>query len=72
MYVTDGAMNGVFFKAWVEQMLAPELRPGDIVVMDNLPAHKVAGIRQAIEARDAKLDASNYRSNSAQRAAHRH
>jgi transposase len=54
-YVTDGAMNGVLFKAWVEQMLAPELRPGDIVVMDNLPAHKVAGIRQAIEARDAKL-----------------
>ena len=54
-YVTDGAMNGVLFKAWVEQMLAPELRPGDIVVIDNLPAHKVAGIRQAIEARDAKL-----------------
>ena len=54
-YVTDGAMNGVLFKAWVEQMLAPELQPGDIVVMDNLPAHKVAGIRQAIEARDAKL-----------------
>ena len=54
-YVTDGAMNGVLFKAWVEQMLAPELRPGDIVVMDNLPAHKVAGIRQAIEAREAKL-----------------
>ena len=52
-YVTDGAMNGVLFKAWVEQMLAPELRPGDIVVMDSLPAHKVAGIRQAIEARDA-------------------
>ena len=54
-YVTDGAMTGVLFKAWVEQMLAPELRPGDIVVMDNLPAHKFAGIRQAIEARDAKL-----------------
>ena len=50
-YVLDGAMNGAIFKAWVEQMLAPELRPGDIVVMDNLPAHKVAGIRQAIEAR---------------------
>ena len=54
-YVLDGAMNGDVFPAWVEQMLAPELRPGDIVVIDNLPAHKVAGIRQAIEARDAKL-----------------
>ena len=47
-YVLDGAMNGAVFKAWVEQMLAPELRPGDIVVMDNLAAHKVDGIAQAI------------------------
>jgi transposase len=54
-YVLDGAMTGPVFKAWVEQMLAPELRPGDIVVMDNLPAHKVAGIREAIEARGAQL-----------------
>ena len=54
-YVTDGAMNGTLFKAWVEQMLAPALRPGDIVIMDNLPAHKVAGIREAIEARGAEL-----------------
>jgi len=54
-YVLDGAMNGTIFKAWVEQMLAPALRPGDIVVMDNLPAHKVAGVRQAIEARGAEL-----------------
>ena len=52
-YVLDGAMNGTIFKAWVEQMLAPALRPGDIVVMDNLPAHKVAGVRQAIEAQGA-------------------
>ena len=36
-------------------MLAPVLRPGDIVIMDNLPAHKVAGIRGAIEARGATL-----------------
>ena len=49
-YVTDGAMNGAIFRAWTEQMLAPELRPGDIVVMDNLAAHKVAGVRDAIEA----------------------
>jgi transposase len=54
-YVTDGAMNGAIFKAWVEQMLAPALRPGDIVIMDNLAAHKVAGIREAITARGAEL-----------------
>jgi transposase len=54
-YVTDGAMNGAIFKGWTEQMLAPALRPGDIVIMDNLPAHKVAGVREAIEARGAEL-----------------
>ena len=54
-YVTDGAMNGSIFRAWTEQMLAPALRPGDIVIMDNLPAHKVAGIRWAIAARGAEL-----------------
>ena len=53
-YVTDGAMNGAIFRAWIEQMLAPELRPGDVVVMDNLAAHKVAGVREAIEARGAE------------------
>ncbi len=46
----DGPMDGECFLAWVEQMLAPTLRPGDIVVMDNLAAHKVVGVRQAIEA----------------------
>src|SRR5215831_5068665 len=51
----DGPMNGECFLAWVEQMLAPTLQPGHVVVMDNLPAHKVAGVRQAIEARGAKL-----------------
>ena len=51
----DGAMDGPAFKAWVEQMLAPTLAPGDIVVMDNLPAHKQAAIRTAIEARGAEL-----------------
>jgi transposase len=54
-YVLDGPMNGTTFKAWVEQMLAPELRPGDIVIMDNLAAHKVAGIAQAIKDRQAEL-----------------
>lgn len=51
----DGPMDGEYFLAWVEQMLAPTLRQGDIVVMDNLAAHKVAGVRQAIEACGAKL-----------------
>jgi transposase len=53
--VTDGAMSGRLFRAWIEQMLAPTLAAGDVVVMDNLPAHKVAGIREAIEARGATL-----------------
>ncbi len=51
----DGAMNGPAFLAYVEQVLVPELTPGDIVVMDNLPAHKVAGVRPAIETAGAKL-----------------
>ena len=54
-YVLDGPMNGAVFRAWVEQMLAPELQPGDLVIMDNLAAHKVAGVREAIEARGAEL-----------------
>jgi transposase len=54
-YVTDGALNGVAFRHYVEQMLGPTLRPGDIVVMDNVATHKVAGIREAIEAHGAKL-----------------
>jgi transposase len=51
----DGAMDGPAFLAWVEQMLAPVLEPGDIVVMDNLPAHKPAAVRAAIESRGAEL-----------------
>jgi transposase len=54
-YVLDGAMNGAIFKAWVEQMLAPQLQPGDIVIMDNLAAHKVKGIGTAITDRGAEL-----------------
>jgi transposase len=46
----DGPMDGEYFLAWVERMLAPTLRRGDTVVMDNLAAHKIAGVRQAIEA----------------------
>jgi transposase len=51
----DGPMDGEAFVAWCEHMLAPALRPGDIVVMDNLPAHKVAGVQEAIEAAGASL-----------------
>lgn len=51
----DGPMHGRAFRAYVEQVLVPELRPGDIVVMDNLPAHKVAGVRETIEAAGARL-----------------
>ena len=52
--VLDGPMNGEAFLAYVEQALVPELRPHDIVIMDNLPAHKVHGVRQAIEAAGAR------------------
>jgi transposase len=53
--VFDGAINGARFLAYVEQCLAPTLQPGDIVVMDNLGAHKVKGVRQAIETAGAEL-----------------
>lgn len=53
--VLDGPMTGPAFRAYVEQFLAPELAKGDVVVMDNLSAHKVAGIEAAIQARGASL-----------------
>jgi len=53
--VIDKPMNGLIFTTWVEKALAPTLRPGDIVVMDNLPAHKVKAVRRAIESVGAKL-----------------
>ncbi len=53
--ILDGAMDGEMFTAYVETLLAPALKPGDIVIMDNLPVHKVAGIRETIEARGASL-----------------
>ena len=53
--VLDGAMNGIAFLAYVEQVLIPTLAPGDIVVMDNLPAHKAEGVRRAIEAAGCRL-----------------
>jgi transposase len=48
-------MNGEMFKAYIEQILAPTLKRGDIVFMDNVSVHKVVGIREAIEARGAIL-----------------
>lgn len=48
-------MNGSSFKAYVEQILAPTLKRVDIVIMDNVSVHKVAGVREAIEARGATL-----------------
>ncbi len=51
----NGAVDGTVFKAYVEQVLTPTLLAGDVVVMDNLPAHKVTGIRELIEARGARL-----------------
>ena len=51
----DGPMNAAAFRAYVEQVLVPTLDPGDIVVMDNLPAHKGAPVRTMIEACGASL-----------------
>lgn len=49
-YVIDGAMDGATYLAYVEQVLAPTLKKGDVVFMDNLRTHKVDGVREAIEA----------------------
>ena len=49
----DGPMNGAVFLAYVEQVLVPTLVAGDVVIMDNLPAHKVSGVKEAIEAAGA-------------------
>jgi transposase len=54
-YMIDGAMTGKRFLAYVERCLAPTLKPDEIVMIDNLPAHKAAGVREAIEARGATL-----------------
>ena len=53
--VIEGAMNGDIFRSYVEQCLAPPLSRGDIVVLDNLRAHMVAGVREVIEAAGAQL-----------------
>lgn len=53
--VLDGPINGTIFRAWVEQFLIPTLRPGDVVVLDNLGSHKGRAVRQAIRAAGAHL-----------------
>lgn len=53
--ILDGAMDGDMFTAYVTHVLAKDLRPGDVVIMDNLPAHKVAAVRETIEAAKASL-----------------
>ena len=54
-WVLDGPMDGEAFRVYVRDVLAPTLRRGDVVVLDNLPAHKVAGIREIIAARRAQI-----------------
>jgi transposase len=53
--VLDGPINRIAFQAYVDQVLVPDLRPGDIVVMDNLSSHKAPAVRRAIEAAGASL-----------------
>ena len=53
--VVDGAVNADIFEAFVEQVLVPELRPGDVIVMDNLSSHKRARTRELIESVGAEL-----------------
>jgi transposase len=53
--VLDGPINGDWFEAYVAELLAPTLRPGDIVIMDNLSSHKRASVRTMIEAKGARL-----------------
>ena len=54
-FVLDGPMNGEAFRVYVEKILVPSLVPDDIVVMDNLPAHKVEGVRKMIAGAGAEL-----------------
>ena len=51
----SGAVNGVVFAACLSQVLGPTLVPGDVVILDNLPAHKVAGLAELVEARGGRL-----------------
>jgi transposase len=54
-WLFEGPMNGEMFLAWVRQGLAPVLRPGEVVILDNLARHKIRGVREAIEAAGSRL-----------------
>ena len=54
-FVLNGPINGAAFRAYVDQVLVPSLRPGDVIVIDNLGSHKGAGVRPAIKAAGASL-----------------
>jgi len=54
-WLFEGPMNGEMFLAWVRQGLAPALRPGEVVILDNLATHKIRGVREALEAAGARL-----------------
>ena len=54
-FVINGAMNGASFLAYLEQCLVPTLKPDDVVIIDNLTAHHVCGVREVIEAAGATL-----------------
>ncbi len=55
-WLFDGAMDGELFLAWVKQGLVPGLQRDDVVILDNLATHKVAGVREAIESAGARLE----------------
>ena len=54
-WLFEGPMDGAMFLAWMTQGLAPALRPGDVVILDNLATHKIRGVREVIEAVGARL-----------------
>ena len=55
-WLLEGAMDGTAFDTYVAQVLAPTLQPGDLLVLDNLPAHKQASVQTAVEARGARVE----------------
>jgi len=55
-WVLEGAINGEIFKLYLDQVLGPTLRPGDILIMDNLSSHKVEGVDDLVAARGARLE----------------
>ncbi|GAA4494921.1 hypothetical protein GCM10023158_14050 [Gluconacetobacter tumulicola] len=59
-FVHEGAINGEIFQAYVERVLMPTLSPGDIVVLDNLSAHKIPSARKAIELAGAQIWIGKY------------